>query len=691
MASPVRPTLLAFFLAGILFGQNRVETGFTAQELVEDVLVDNSCAETSNFRSFTGSSFGFESIGVFEIDDPEFPFERGIVLSTGRAKDVLDRRGNDFITSGSPNWQGDPDLINITQRRSLFNASFLQFDFVPTTNNISFEFLFASEEYFGEFQCTFSDVFAFILTRPDGSQENLALVPGTQIPVSVTTIRPGIPNSCSPENRNFFGGFNSARTPIALWGQTIPLKVSTEVIPGEEYTIKLVIADNLDPELDSAVFLKAGSFTIDIDLGENRTVASGKPICTGEVIELDATTMGAQGYRWFRNGEELEALKDRPLIRVSDNGIYNVEVNFSAICFNTGEIELEFITPPVIVDPALKIVQCEINGDGKATFDFSENAARILGNQDPTIYQVRFYTNREDAIVFQNAISGNTYENSAPSETIYARISSGISCFEIVEFQIELHEIEIPTLPEKIILCRDANGNANQPLPVLDSGLSTNDFGFRWFRITTDAENQISPEAGPSLTLSEPGTYFLEVRDLDLGCTIVFKTEVIPVDPPETFEIQFNSELFSDDNSITIQATGNADYLFRLNDGPFGELNTFDDLLPGLYVAEVIDTEGCNTVSKTFEIIDYPRYFSPNGDDVNDQWGITSVSNGIQQNAQISIFDRYGQLMGIFAPNEFWDGTFNGRPLPASDYWFRIDYERESRRRTFTAHFSLKR
>ena len=74
------------------------------------------------------------------------------------------------------------------------------------------------------------------------------------------------------------------------------------MIPNERYTIKMVIADNLDPGLDSAVFLAAGSFNIGGDLGEDRTIANGNPGCEGTPIILNATVGSSSSYFWFKDG-----------------------------------------------------------------------------------------------------------------------------------------------------------------------------------------------------------------------------------------------------------------------------------------------------------------------------------------------------------------------------------------------------
>jgi gliding motility-associated-like protein len=66
--------------------------------------------------------------------------------------------------------------------------------------------------------------------------------------------------------------------------------------------------------------------------------------------------------------------------------------------------------------------------------------------------------------------------------------------------------------------------------------------------------------------------------------------------------------------------------------------------------------------------------------------------NGGIQNPLISIFDRYGKLLIQLNESSFgWDGTFNGVPLPATDYWFTIDFEENSVKKSFKSHFSLLR
>ncbi|HLA54746.1 MAG TPA: T9SS type B sorting domain-containing protein, partial [Flavobacterium sp.] len=89
-------------------------------------------------------------------------------------------------------------------------------------------------------------------------------------------------------------------------------------------------------------------------------------------------------------------------------------------------------------------------------------------------------------------------------------------------------------------------------------------------------------------------------------------------------------------------------------------------------------------------IIDYPPYFTPNGDGVHDTWNIWSLRD--QPSTKIYIFDRYGKFLKQISPEGLgWDGTFNGKPLPSTDYWFTVYYPETGKTTEFKAHFSLKR
>jgi valyl-tRNA synthetase len=148
---------------------------------------------------------------------------------------------------------------------------------------------------------------------------------------------------------------------------------------------------------------------------------------------------------------------------------------------------------------------------------------------------------------------------------------------------------------------------------------------------------------------------------------------------------------FSDNATITVNVTGgNAILLYSLDNGPNQTSNIFSDVYAGPHIVTVTDANGCTNLTQLVSIIGYPTFFTPNGDGFHDTWNIV----GLGASAKVFIFDRYGKLVKQIVPSgEGWDGTLNGEPLIATDYWFTVDYSepKTGESKVFHSHFSLKR
>jgi gliding motility-associated-like protein len=152
---------------------------------------------------------------------------------------------------------------------------------------------------------------------------------------------------------------------------------------------------------------------------------------------------------------------------------------------------------------------------------------------------------------------------------------------------------------------------------------------------------------------------------------------------------------FTDSAVVTVNAMDPGNYLYQLEDGPLYSSNVFTNVPPGIYDVTVYDVNGCSppiTLVDEVVIVDYPKFFTPNGDGYNDRWNIFDLVGVGQGQAAIFIFDRHGKLIKQIAPAGLgWDGTYNGQPLPSSDYWFLVNYTELGVPKEFKAHFSLKR
>jgi gliding motility-associated-like protein len=128
------------------------------------------------------------------------------------------------------------------------------------------------------------------------------------------------------------------------------------------------------------------------------------------------------------------------------------------------------------------------------------------------------------------------------------------------------------------------------------------------------------------------------------------------------------------------------DYEFALNGGAFSNNNSFAGLEPGQYKITIRAKSGCKSVSENVVILNYPKFFTPNGDNRNDEWRIPFMN--LMPGASVTIYDRYGKVITGFKGSGSWDGTFNDTKLPATDYWFVLQLDKG---RIIKGHFSMIR
>ncbi len=755
--------LLLFIIGGSLtsFAQYiTVDDSYTANQLVENVLINSPCANVSNISvSGWDTSQNGTSYGYFTSGSSAFPFSNGVILATGRAVSAIGPN-NSLLSEGPTSWLGDTDLEQAIGESNTINATVLEFDFLPLASKVSFEYVFSSEQYLSNpnnNQCNFSDGFAFLL-REVGSQnqyQNLAVVPGTNVPVKITTVR-GPGTICPPANQQYFDAFNGTAHPTNYNGQTKILKAEATVTPGVLYHMKLVVADQGNQFYDSAIFLGGGSFRVEIDLGPDRLIADSNPVCFGDTYVLDGTQPGNNTYQWFKNGIAISNAI-QPSYMVTEEGIYSVEVILqSTSCIARGEVIVEYINLPD-ANPAT-LNQCDPDGDGSTVFNLSQLNTIITNGssqvvvfyfptlidaqnetnaiQNPTAYNsgattiyaevtsiyncktivpvtltipstsistpqpftlcdtdgiadgittfnlgvlitptllngqpsglsVLYYDSITNALNETNALPVN-YTNTSPfNQTLYARVNSGSSCYDIVMISVSITFFQGSFNPENLIIC-----NGGSLLLVAPNG----NFTYLWNNGAT----------GNAIQISQSGTYSVTVTNT-IGCSTIKTFNVTESQSPEIMSVNVNG-FNGGNNSIYINSNGTTTDEYSIDGINYQSSPFFSNLNPGTYVVFVRDQFRCGIDYQTVTILDYPKFFTPNNDGYNDIWQIQNLD---LRNAKLYIFDRYGKLLIELTQRiPYWDGTFNGQSLPASDYWFVLQFEDGN---SVKSHFSLLR
>jgi len=273
--------------------------------------------------------------------------------------------------------------------------------------------------------------------------------------------------------------------------------------------------------------------------------------------------------------------------------------------------------------------------------------------------------------VIDNAVTGN-----------YIFTPNAGICASVVTLTVNITDNTVKN--ESYYICFDGGGNVVSPA-IIKTGLLPLQYSFAWSLGTTPIANTAN-----SYTASVDGVYTVVATNLSTGCTITTVASVIPSLPATATATVGND--FDDVQQIVVNVIGGlGNYEYQLNNGPFQSSNIFNISNGGEYAVHVRDTQGCNNFELQVTALNYPKFFTPNGDGYNDTWNISGLPN--PQNATVYIFDRYGKLVKhIAVVGAGWDGIYNEKPLPSTDYWFKLLYDdKNGISKEFKGHFSLKR
>ena len=396
---------------------------------------------------------------------------------------------------------------------------------------------------------------------------------------------------------------------------------------------------------------------------------NGTPPLNYRIIEKNGVPFA------FNNGTSAVFLNITP-------GIYKFEVEDS--CGNTVNrtFDVSDLASLVTIFPVCDLFNCATTITGNETFDLSQQNAVILGNQLPDDYTLAYYTSPGDAASNSNPITNLTsYNPTTNPQMIYIRLSFNQlpDCYESASFNLITGQKPRTDLETEYIACN------SQPI-VLDASIGN-------LPITTYAWS--SGEITPSISISNVGITTVSVTATNsygscsgvaFGCTTSGDISVTIPLLPEIDHI--DSEDWTDnENSITVVTTQPGAFEYSLDGITYQDSPTFNGLRAGLFTIFVRDITLCTTVIEEVWLLNYPKFFTPNGDGYNDSWYIKDSEN--EPELHVYLFDRYGKLItNILSNGTGWNGTVNGKLLFSDDYWF-VAHRQDGR--ILRGHFTLKR
>lgn len=349
------------------------------------------------------------------------------------------------------------------------------------------------------------------------------------------------------------------------------------------------------------------------------------------------------------------------------------------------------------------IEECEIDNDGYDSFDLRRREGDILNGLSPSDFVFSYYENETDATTgTSNNISDPSYfiNTIQVTQTVFARVLPVANeCFIVVPIVLIVNPVSEIAIEEEYVICLSST-NASIPTnlttflpnPPIDTMLNPTEYTFQWYKGVDDASGNVIVGATASVYIpTEAGDFTVIATNINTGCIIPATTTVVGSYPPESITVELGSDTFSGNNILDVTVVGNGEYEYWLDDGEWQNSPRFERVRGGERIIYVRDIYNCNEITAMQIIIDYPKYFTPNGDGTNDTWNIRGIAN--QVNARIYVYNRYGKLLKQLIPSALgWNGTFNGKIMPTDDYWFTVEYTepRDGTIKIFKAHFTLK-
>ena len=666
-------SLVFSLISLIVYGQITIDNNAPYDDptyLINDVLLGGGIIASNH--SYQGDSV---QIGYFDATNTSLGINSGIVMATGDLS-VLDPFYTGFGAIIS-NIATDPDLLNVANSvppllPSPFTNSFtvgsindvavLEFDFVPTSDSLSFQYVFGSEEYFNFENSQYNDVFGFFLSgpgitgpfsspafHPNGSV-NLAIVPGSspELPITISSV-----NSVTPINDQYFvdntGGLD---TIAAAKGYTTVLTAYAAVQCGETYHIRLAIADGTDPGLSSFVWLQAGSFASPLleivdDLGLDSTVLE---IPCNSTITLTANGGVGATYEWY-----------------DSSGIFSTNSN---VTVSSGEywVTATSFGCPVVSDTII------VNSQAAPTVNLG-NDYTIACNDITNIYPI------------VNGGSGNysyLWNNNSTDSTI--NVGGGNFSIKVTDnftncFALDTIIITEQSQPNTIVsgggsICEDGS---TVEIDFVFDGILPWDLEF-YNGLDTIFRNNLTNNNYSYVTNQEGNYQIISVIDnnncisnISGSASVVLNQMPEALINIEEFILYIGDTLYLEllNNYSTYQWYNQNDEL--LSNNPI--LNVFEQ---GEYYVFVIDENGCSDYSNITVVnvvprseIFVPNSFTPNSDKHNELFIIHGQNI---KSFSLKIFDRWGDL--LFESNDinkYWDGFYLGKKVEQNKYMYQID------------------
>lgn len=701
--------VFVFFSVNCALSQNiALQNTLTPEQIVQNVLIGQGVIVSNityngsapNAANIQGNVLSFDATGT------AFPFADGALLRTNGGP-------------GTVNY--DPDL-NAIATNNVTNGVVLEFDFIPTGDTLSFNYMFASLEY-PTYVCSgFNDVFGFFISGPgfngpyQNNAENIALVPGTNVPVAINTVNSGVaggagnPATCAAQDPNWQSNSIYYTTQYAPYngysynGGTVSLSANASLICGETYHIKLAIANVGDQALDSGVYLESESFvSSDITITAVPSVIQSftdtllAENCVSSEIYIVRPSHLTDTSFWFQlNWEgtvdpyaDLETWQDSVFFEYGQDTIV---IGFNPIQDNLDEVD-EWLTLYAfnincLGDTTITSITLWITDRYPFGYDLSPDptiqcltdsayvgVSNIQGSIPPYTY---------DWSSGETADSIWMYPSDQPIDTImyFVDVYDGCGWPERDTVYLIVNQtLQVDTTYSFPTPC----GLQEGAVVAIVSGITgpQNGVEYEWSGPGEDSPNTYNATVWENLS---SGWYYFSVED---QVCQAFDSVFVDIENPPVANVSASPAVGY--SPLTVNFTNNSEnassYYWWFGNGNDLSIDNMSgqtqvyDTVPGDYIMFLVAYEGgcTDTAYATITIVELipapevatPNTFTPNGDGTNDLWLFTVLEH--VEEVHLVITNRWGNIIHeTTSPNPTWDGNdMKGKEMLEGVYFYK--------------------
>ncbi len=686
------------------------------QSLVQSVLVGTGV--TVSNVSFNGSAtaLGYTNqIGAFTtgISPSNIGFNNGLIMSTGGITGSTSDTTSTAING--TDYTNVPELQQYNPNGTVFhNAAVLEFDFVPLSDTIKFRYAFASYEYISYVCTQYNDIFGFFISgqNPAGGNyvsKNIALIPSTNLPVSINSVNDGTPNgTVTPCYTNYTQFYHVPTSNVTYYGMTTVLTAIAAVVPCTPYHIKLAIVDLGDESFDSGVFLEANSFSSTaVAVSQSYSTPNAKPMaiedCNDAYLKFtipyaksDTTWIPLIISGSAQNGVDYSIIPDSVFVApgqlnttllihpLQDNLVEPIE--YVKIKVLTTVCTSDSISIPIMSWVPYKVVA---RNDTSICDSKAQLWASTADGLNPLLYEWDNPSLLNDpniinpmATLTSSTIFIIKVSDSTGCPPVYDTVNVIVNTKPVINFD------NVPSLPYG---CAPLTLNFINDTDPLNSSF-TWDMG----NGTASQTTQVSP----TYTYTTPGTYTVKLIAKTLqGCEDSIQlTNLVKVyeNPDASFSVSppmapITNAFFSFTDQSSSAVTN---WYWNFNDpasssnisnlqNPTHTYTVRNPYTVWLKVAIKYHDPGTNTdvycydsTSRLIRVVEdsitVPNVITPNGDGINDYFKVTSLEYYIGN--QFVVYNRWGKKVyekDNYIPDK---DRFDGEGLPDGTYFFILKY-----------------